>query len=315
MIAWVLRATIVLAWVLGGAAAYAAFQRFGTALAAALAFLLVTNGITALIVAIQFALSLYANRSALGIKVVEKMGLKQTLSAYLCELGAAFKVFTLWQAWWPAKSVDYLPAAKAAEPPKRGVLFLHGYFCNSALWFAHRALARERGVPHIALTTEPAFGSIDDYLPAVKAAVQRLSAATGLPPVIVGHSMGGLVARAYVAAEVATQVATEGAGAVSAVHRVITIGTPHHGTAHAERGVGDNARQMRLNSPWLAANAAQLPPEARSQFVCFYSNGDNIVAPTESAMLEGADNRHIPATGHVNLIFAPAVLEAVFEGA
>jgi hypothetical protein len=49
--------------------------------------------------------------------------------------------------------------------------------------------------------------------------------------------------------------------------------------------------------------------------VCFYSNGDNIVAPTESAMLEGADNRHIPATGHVNLIFAPAVLEAVFEDA
>ena len=296
MIAWVLRGIILFAWAVGAALAYWAYVRFASGLAAAVAFLLVTNGITAFVVAMQFILAFIANRSAGAKKLVENMRFDQMWHAYAGELGAAVKVFTLWQAWWPSKSVDYLPAGLQ----KRGVLFLHGYFCNSALWLAHRALAREHGVPHIALTTEPAFGSLDAYLPEVHAAVERLRAATGHAPLIVGHSMGGLVARAYVAAY-----------GVSGLHGVITVGTPHHGTAHAERGLGDNARQMRLGSPWLVANAAQIGAEARAKFICFYSNGDNIVAPTESAAFEGADNRHIAATGHVNLVFAPAVLAAI----
>jgi triacylglycerol esterase/lipase EstA (alpha/beta hydrolase family) len=50
--------------------------------------------------------------------------------------------------------------------------------------------------------------------------VRRVTQATGLPPVIVAHSMGGLATRAWLRAF----------SADARVHRVITLGTPHGGT-------------------------------------------------------------------------------------
>ena len=79
-----------------------------------------------------------------------------------------------------------------------GVLLIHGFFCNRQLW---RPLARwltARGHPLGALDLEPVLGSIDDYVPAIERAVTELLARTGAPAVaLVGHSMGGLAARAY----------------------------------------------------------------------------------------------------------------------
>jgi triacylglycerol lipase len=40
------------------------------------------------------------------------------------------------------------------------------------------------------------FGGIDDYAPLIEQAVQQVTQATGRPPLLVCHSMGGLAARA-----------------------------------------------------------------------------------------------------------------------
>ena len=161
---------------------------------------------------------------------------------------------------------------------------------------------RVLGVPYTSVNLEPVFGSIADYVPVVEEAVHRAERLTGLPPVLVCHSMGGLAARAWLAHD---------SRAPQRVRQVITIGTPHHGTWISRFSRAPNGRQMRQNHEWLGAlSAGEVAALATPyhHFVCWYSNADNIVFPASSAMLAGADNRHVPGMAHVALAFHPRVM-------
>ena len=45
-----------------------------------------------------------------------------------------------------------------------------------------------------------------------------------------------------------------------------------------------------------------------ARFVCFYSHCDNIVFPPSTAILSGADNRHLPGVAHLALVLDPRVV-------
>jgi triacylglycerol lipase len=139
------------------------------------------------------------------------------------------------------------------------------------------------------------FGSIDDYVGILEQAVRRLEQATGLAPVIVAHSMGGLAVRRWWAEH----------GDEARVHHALTIGTPHRGTWLARFAVTRNARQMQQISRWLQTLAAREPSVRASRFTCFYSHCDNIVFPPATATLPGADNRHIAGVPHVHMADRP----------
>lgn len=186
--------------------------------------------------------------------------------------------------------------------PVPPVLLLHGYGCNSGYWTPLiRLLDRER-ISHASIDLEPLTASIDDYVPLVAAAVDALCAQAGAERVlIVAHSMGGLVARAYLRAHGARRIA-----------HVYTLGTPHHGTALANLGPGLNAVQMRRldggNNAWLSALAAGETPATRALITSIYTHHDNIVAPQSSSRLPGARNIDIGGVGHVALASNPRVL-------
>jgi hypothetical protein len=184
----------------------------------------------------------------------------------------------------------------AATRGKRGVVFVHGFVCNRGLWTPWLRRVRESGHAFVAVNLEPVFGSIDDYVPAIDDAVRRVSDTTGLPPLIVGHSMGGLAIRAWLRA---------GANAAR-VHRVVTIGTPHRGTWLGRFSHTANGRQMRHGGDWvarLAEGADEVP------FTCWYSNCDHIVFPASTATLPHADNRFVRGVAHVELAFQAQVVE------
>ena len=97
-------------------------------------------------------------------------------------------------AWrrWPDTAV-----AGTAASANRAVVLVHGFVCNRGLWTPWLRELRRRQVPYATVNLEPVFGSIDDYAPLIDDAVARATAATGQPPLLVGHSMGGNFAMVY----------------------------------------------------------------------------------------------------------------------
>jgi triacylglycerol esterase/lipase EstA (alpha/beta hydrolase family) len=144
------------------------------------------------------------------------------------------------------------------------------------------------------------FGTIDDTVAILEQAVRRLEHHTGLAPVVVAHSMGGLALRHWWAQHGRTSTDTD------RVHHALTLGTPHHGTWLARFAMSPNARQMRRHSRWLQALAQREPAGRAARFTCFYSHCDNIVFPPSTATLAGADNRHLPGVAHVHMATHPA---------
>jgi triacylglycerol esterase/lipase EstA (alpha/beta hydrolase family) len=230
----------------------------------------------------------------------ERPTIRQLLSAWWVEGLTAPRVFLWRQPFRSAAIPDFVPADARA---RRGVVLVHGFFCNRGLWNPWMRRLMEKGVPFVAVTLEPAFGSIDRYLDTIEAAVDRLELATGKAPLLVGHSMGGLAIRAWCAR----------LGQSARFHRVITIGTPHRGTWIARHARTPNGFEMRIDSPWLQALARAEGEGAHRGFTCFWGHCDNIVFPTRSATLPGADNRHLVQTPHVAMTFHPEVFGCVLR--
>jgi triacylglycerol esterase/lipase EstA (alpha/beta hydrolase family) len=214
-------------------------------------------------------------------------------------LAEEFRASMLVTSWHQARaSAATRIYPESSRPP---VLLLHGYGCNSGYWVHLLPLLDAARISHATVDLEPVAGDIDGYVPLVEQAVRELQAATGAHKVaIVAHSMGGLVARAWMRAH-----------GTAAVARVITLGTPHHGTALARFGLGQNAFQMRDNSAWLRALAQDEEGAARALLTSIYTHHDNIVSPRESSRLDGARNLAFGGIGHVALGSNPRVLAAV----
>ena len=125
--------------------------------------------------------------------------------------------------------------------------------------------------------------SADALADAAAAAMER----TGAESVdVVGYSAGGVVARIWVAD-----------GGAEVVRRVVTLGSPHHGTTLADLA-GDVApeqcpigcEQLGTGSDLLAGlNAGDETPEGPT-WVSIWTEQDRTVTPPDSARLEGAVN-------------------------
>ena len=224
----------------------------------------------------------------------------QLIKAWWAEVWTAPLVFCWRQPFrWRAEP-DHLPADAAG---RRGVLLVHGFVCNRGLWNPWMRELRRRGVPFVAVNLEPVFGSIERYVPVIERGWQQLLQATGQPPVVVGHSMGGLAIRQW----------WRSARPSPPPHHVITIGSPHGGTWLGRFGQTPNARQMRHGCEWIRTLAADESAEHAARFTCFYSHCDNVVFPASTATLPGADNRHIDGQSHVHLAYHPAVFDEVLR--
>ncbi|WBO66510.1 esterase/lipase family protein [Streptomyces camelliae] len=123
--------------------------------------------------------------------------------------------------------------------------------------------------------------------------------------VVIGYSLGGLIARYY----------TQALGGDAYVPLVITLATPHGGTAAALLAPPHPLlRQLRPGSALLAELAG---PAAgcRTRFVAFYSDFDEVVIPTSRGRIDHPDltarNVLVPGVGHLTLPLHPPVIDQV----
>jgi triacylglycerol esterase/lipase EstA (alpha/beta hydrolase family) len=219
------------------------------------------------------------------------------LAARITLFAEEFLATLLQSSWFMARAAareEIYP--DSTSPP---VLLLHGYGSNSGYWAHLTPLLDAARISHAALELEPLLGAIDDYLPMVERACHALCTKTNEPKVIiVAHSMGGLVARAYLRQYGPDRIA-----------HVFTLGSPHHGTSLARLALGKNAAQMRRSpatadapeSGWLQALSAAETAADRALISSLFTHHDNIVTPQTSSYLPGAHNIEFGGVGHVAL--------------
>ena len=222
------------------------------------------------------------------------LSLRGWLALYLRELGYIIALYTI---FFPIAPL-WAPRPRPGQPGLP-VLLLHGYFCNRAYWwYMGRALRAHALGPIYSYTVEPPFAPIDDHAARVAQRVQEIQAETGAQRVvIVGHSMGGLMARAYVLDQ----------GGADQCAGIVTLGSPHHGTVFAKGGHGQNAQQMRPDSDWLAALNARAWPE-QVPIVSLWSWQDNVCFPQDTGKLDVAENTAYRGIGHMEMAFHSRVI-------
>lgn len=208
---------------------------------------------------------------------------------------ALFLVIQPFERWF--MGVDRLRKAEEGQVP---VLLVHGYGCNRGSWWWMRSRLEHAGLTVATVNLEPLYGSIDDYVDQIRGRIEAVCLDTGASKVsLVGHSMGGLACRAYLARHGAERAA-----------RLITLGTPHHGTEIARYGLGQNARQMERGSAWLRALDEADFPEGLRAIAC-YSVHDNFVMPQDAQYLENADNRPMVGIAHLEMLFSAHIATAL----
>lgn len=211
---------------------------------------------------------------------------------------------------WP------LPAPTCDHPPRRSrrpgtappghapVLLLHGLFENQAVFTLLRRSLRSHGWEHVhALDYSPL--TADVHGAAVRFGRQVVSTRQlygGERIAVVGHSLGGLIARYYV----------QHLGGSEHVHTVATLGTPHSGTPTALLlHPLPLARQLLPGSRTLRTLSAPAPG-CDTRFLCFWGDCDPLVLPRDSARLHHPDllveNIRVAGAGHVSLLVHPRVL-------
>ncbi|MFE0377357.1 esterase/lipase family protein [Streptomyces inhibens] len=187
-----------------------------------------------------------------------------------------------------------LPTEGRAHPP---VLLLHGFIDNRSVFVLLRRSLHRHGWHRVeALNYSPLTCDLRKAAELLSRHVEEVCLRTGHRRVdIVGHSLGGLIARYYV----------QRLGGDTRVRTVITLGTPHSGTRIAPlMSAHPIVRQMRPDSEVIAE--LSLPaPNCRTQFVAFWSEEDQVMVPATTARIEHPDliayNVQVAGVGHLAL--------------
>ncbi|HWR47161.1 MAG TPA: alpha/beta fold hydrolase [Pseudonocardiaceae bacterium] len=196
--------------------------------------------------------------------------------------------------------------ARAAGTP---ILLVHG-FADNRLAFAvlGRAL-RRRGFGVVYCLNYSVLtvltGDVRSAARELGREVEQICAATRAEQVhVVGHSLGGLVARYYV----------QRLSGDARVHTLVTLGTPHHGTMTAYLLPAPVLRQLRPHSDIVAELAAP-SPGCRTRFVAVWSELDGWIMPQRNARLDHPDllvtNYQLSDVGHLSLPVDPRAVHTV----
>jgi hypothetical protein len=186
------------------------------------------------------------------------------------------------------------------------VLLIPGYFSNRGIWLFFTKLLRGLGAGHIhTIDPKPMWGDIRDHAKQVADAVDAILSTTGASQVhLVGHSMGGLIARYYI----------EHLGGAGKVGACVMLGTPNHGTFMSRIGVGVCAKQMQPGSEFLEELNKFESIEKRVKYVSIRSTFDNMLVPSSNAILGGTTkNIALDHMGHLTMLYSPKVARLVWE--
>jgi hypothetical protein len=174
---------------------------------------------------------------------------------------------------------------------------LHGFAQGSANFLVLAARLRAAGLGPLHGFEYWTLGRVSRAAESLGRFVDSL----GAPQVdLIGHSMGGVVARAYATLH----------GGASRVANLITIGSPHHGTAVSKFGLGWPTVELATGAELLRRlRDAPAPPGVR--FTCIWSRADGLVSSAAEAHVDGAEEIVYDDLGHLQLLVSRRVADEV----
>lgn len=201
------------------------------------------------------------------------------------------------------------PMAPAPMAPGKGlpVVLVHGLGSNRAVWYFFARFLQKLGVgPIYAVTLEPPLAPIEAGAQQLMQQVEQICEASGKPKaILVGHDAGGLACR----------VLMHSSFGQKRVARVITLGSPHRGSAVLDtvQQYGENLRQMTLNSKWAERMAVFERAPSPAPITAVLSPQDELVAPQHSAALRypNAQNIVLKGLGHYEMPLSRKVAKAI----
>jgi pimeloyl-ACP methyl ester carboxylesterase len=176
------------------------------------------------------------------------------------------------------------------------ILLVHGMVDNRSVFTVLRRALKRRGFRQVVgINYSPLTRDVRIAATQLATRVERLCDQTGFERIhLIGHSMGGLIARYYV----------QRLGGDARVHTLVTLGTPHSGTLPAYLVPHRLARQLRPGSD-LVTELDEPAPHCRTRFLAVWSDLDQMVVPKRSARIEHPDldarNVLIRGVGHMSL--------------
>jgi triacylglycerol esterase/lipase EstA (alpha/beta hydrolase family) len=197
-------------------------------------------------------------------------------------LVAALVAGGIWIALARAGKTNAVTIAQAEPGP---VLLVPGYGGSVTGLQALAGRLRSAG-KQVTIMSLPGDGTADlrEQAKALRSAARSVLSSSGASSLdVVGYSAGGVVARLWVSDY----------GGASVARRVITLGSPNHGTQLADLGelIGGACplacQQLAQNSSLLIALNRDRPAAVLS-FVSIWTTHDDVVLPAESARLDGA---------------------------
>ena len=198
------------------------------------------------------------------------------LAAVTASLLVAFAV-------WRGTTSDVTPVAQDQPGP---VLLVPGYGGSTAALDVLASTLREHGRDVTVVQPGAGTGDLREQMHLLDAVAREAARRSDSPSVdVIGYSAGGVVARLWVREHDGDSLA----------RRVVTLGTPNHGTSIADfaAGIGPEScplacQQLVPDSDLLRVlNAGDETPTG-PVFVSVWSHTDQVVTPPESARLEGA---------------------------
>lgn len=205
---------------------------------------------------------------------------------------------------WKATSAGI--GARAAGPH---LVLIHGLYHNSSAWMLLRRRIRRAG---FSLITDVNYSSFKhDFWEIVEIIDQHIARLTDTEKkhvILIGHSLGGLMAKALVGTR-------DTGGKVSGI---IALGSPHQGSKLAVLGCGPLARSIGYKGRVVQELGQQSSAVDLPRFA-LYSPIDNMVLPADAlkAMEPGWTHIETAPVSHVAMLYhkgtADAVIRAVRE--
>lgn len=195
----------------------------------------------------------------------------------------------------------FLDMTENVATSSKAILLIHGYRRNQSDWLWFIKQLSEITYPIYTVNLNPKLAPIQQITEtSISSKIKEIKSQTNCQEIIlIGHSMGGLVASYY----------SEFLDQDNLVTNVMTIATPFSGTKISVLAPGENGKQMLPDANFAQELRSKIAKSSKKYYQ-IASQFDNLVFPWQSALLESSPKTQqlvLDSAAHLSMLHIKSV--------